>query len=56
MCVVLLSSRSLTDGGLWSLTLEDYIHTNKLGAAHSANLKKLYDNVERLIICFSKQF
>lgn len=34
--------RSLTDGGLWSLTLENFIHAGGLAAAQSGALRKLY--------------
>uniref|UniRef100_A0A672HLM2 E3 ubiquitin-protein ligase listerin n=1 Tax=Salarias fasciatus TaxID=181472 RepID=A0A672HLM2_SALFA len=37
-----LYSRSVTDGGLWSLTLQNYIHTTNLATAQSAALRKLY--------------
>uniref|UniRef100_UPI0037E875A9 E3 ubiquitin-protein ligase listerin n=1 Tax=Semicossyphus pulcher TaxID=241346 RepID=UPI0037E875A9 len=40
--------RSLEEGGLWSLTLENYIHTNNLAAAHSAKLRKLYGSADNL--------
>ncbi|XP_034406207.1 E3 ubiquitin-protein ligase listerin [Cyclopterus lumpus] len=43
-----LYSRSVEDGGLWSLTLENYIHTNNLAATHSATLRKLYGSADSL--------
>ncbi|GAA6232148.1 E3 ubiquitin-protein ligase listerin [Lates japonicus] len=41
-----LYSRSLEDGGLWSLTLENYIHTNNMAATGSATVRKLYSSVD----------
>ncbi|CAJ1063926.1 E3 ubiquitin-protein ligase listerin [Xyrichtys novacula] len=43
-----LYSRSVEDGGLWSLALENYIHTNNLASTHSATIRKLYSHVESL--------
>nr|XP_046266953.1 E3 ubiquitin-protein ligase listerin isoform X2 [Scatophagus argus] len=43
-----LYSRSVEDGGLWSLTLENYIHTNNLATTKSAALRKLYGNADSL--------
>ncbi|XP_054482407.1 E3 ubiquitin-protein ligase listerin [Anoplopoma fimbria] len=43
-----LYSRSLEDGGLWSLTLENYIHTNNLAATHSGTVRKLYGSADSL--------
>lgn len=43
-----LYSRSVEDGGLWSLTLENYIHTNNLAATHSATVRKLYGSADSL--------
>eukprot|EP00064_Thunnus_orientalis_P010735 superscaffoldBa00001484_g10762 len=43
-----LYSRSVELGGLWSLTLEDYIDTNNLEATHSASLRKLYGSADSL--------
>ncbi|PWA23009.1 hypothetical protein CCH79_00001849 [Gambusia affinis] len=43
-----LYSRSVTDGGLWTLTLENYIHTNDLAATCSGALKRLYDSADCL--------
>ncbi|XP_032432483.1 E3 ubiquitin-protein ligase listerin [Xiphophorus hellerii] len=43
-----LYSRSVTDGGLWTLTLENYIHTNDLAATCSGALKRLYDSADSL--------
>lgn len=40
----------MEDGGLWSLTLQNYIHTNDLAATGSASVRKLYGNVERSVI------
>uniref|UniRef100_A0A8C9Z2U3 E3 ubiquitin-protein ligase listerin n=1 Tax=Sander lucioperca TaxID=283035 RepID=A0A8C9Z2U3_SANLU len=48
MCVVLLQCRSVEDGGLWSLTLENYIHTNNLADTHSATLRELYGSSDSL--------
>lgn len=47
MCVVLLHFRSMEDGGLWSLTLENYIHTNKLAVTHNPTVRKLYGSADR---------
>ncbi|TKS82943.1 E3 ubiquitin-protein ligase listerin [Collichthys lucidus] len=44
-----LYSRSVEDGGLWSLTLENYIHSNDLAAAHGAAMRRLYGSADRLI-------
>ncbi|XP_068600675.1 E3 ubiquitin-protein ligase listerin [Brachionichthys hirsutus] len=41
-----LYSRSMTDGGLWSLTLENYIHTDDLAASCSAAVRTLYCSVD----------
>ncbi|XP_053188259.1 E3 ubiquitin-protein ligase listerin [Scomber japonicus] len=43
-----LYSRSVELGGLWSLTLEDYIDTNNLEDTHSASLRKLYGSADSL--------
>ncbi|XP_028277901.1 E3 ubiquitin-protein ligase listerin isoform X2 [Parambassis ranga] len=43
-----LYSRSLADEGLWSLTLENYIHTNNLADTHPAAVTKLYGSAESL--------
>lgn len=43
-----LYSRSVEDGGLWSLSLENYIHTNNLAATHSATVRKLYGSADSL--------
>lgn len=43
-----LYSRSVELGGLWSLTLEEYIDTNNLEATHSASLRKLYGSADSL--------
>ncbi|XP_075958001.1 E3 ubiquitin-protein ligase listerin [Anarhichas minor] len=43
-----LYSRSVEDGGLWSLTLENYIHTNNLAATHSATVRRLYGSADSL--------
>ncbi|XP_008290701.1 E3 ubiquitin-protein ligase listerin [Stegastes partitus] len=43
-----LYSWSVTDGGLWSLTLENYIHTNNLADAHRAAVRKLYGSANSL--------
>ncbi|XP_012710656.2 E3 ubiquitin-protein ligase listerin [Fundulus heteroclitus] len=43
-----LYSRSVTDGGLWSLTLENYIQTNDLAANRSGALRRLYNGAESL--------
>uniref|UniRef100_A0A8C4H2P3 E3 ubiquitin-protein ligase listerin n=1 Tax=Dicentrarchus labrax TaxID=13489 RepID=A0A8C4H2P3_DICLA len=51
-----LYSRSVEDGGLWSLTLENYIHTNNLAATRSATVRKLYGSADRLIICLLNAF
>ncbi|XP_051902759.1 E3 ubiquitin-protein ligase listerin isoform X2 [Hippocampus zosterae] len=44
----MLYSRSVELGGLWSLTLENYIRTHNLAATHSASLRKLYGSVDSL--------
>ncbi|KAF3840790.1 hypothetical protein F7725_006652 [Dissostichus mawsoni] len=50
-----LYSRSLEDGGLWSLTLENYIHTNNLAATGNASVRKLYGTADSLFpVCQSK--
>ncbi|XP_060942216.1 E3 ubiquitin-protein ligase listerin [Limanda limanda] len=41
-------SRSVEDGGLWSLTLENYIHTNNLATTCSPTIRDLYKSVESL--------
>ncbi|XP_008425391.1 E3 ubiquitin-protein ligase listerin [Poecilia reticulata] len=43
-----LYSRSVTDGGLWSLTLENYIRTNDLAATCRGALKRLYGSADSL--------
>lgn len=43
-----LYSRSMEYGGLWSLTLENYIHTNNLAATHSSTVRKLYNSADSL--------
>lgn len=43
-----LYSRSVEYGGLWCLTLENYICTNNLAATHSKPLRKLYGNIDSL--------
>lgn len=43
-----LYSRSVGEGGLWSLALENYIQTQDLTANRSAVLKKLYNTAECL--------
>ncbi|KAK5612984.1 hypothetical protein CRENBAI_003373 [Crenichthys baileyi] len=43
-----LYSRSVTDGGLWSLTLENYIQTNNLSATCSGAIRRLYDSADSL--------
>ncbi|XP_042355123.1 E3 ubiquitin-protein ligase listerin [Plectropomus leopardus] len=43
-----LYSRSVEDGGLWSLTLENYIHTNNLPSTHSTTLRKLHGSADSL--------
>lgn len=50
---MLLPCRSVEDGGLWSLTLENYIHSNNSAANHSATVRKLYGTADRLIIRLS---
>uniref|UniRef100_A0A3P8VKB1 E3 ubiquitin-protein ligase listerin n=1 Tax=Cynoglossus semilaevis TaxID=244447 RepID=A0A3P8VKB1_CYNSE len=42
----ILYSRSIEEGGLWSLTLENYIHTNNLANTNSAALRQLYNTEE----------
>ncbi|XP_029304637.1 E3 ubiquitin-protein ligase listerin [Cottoperca gobio] len=49
-----LYSRSVEDGGLWSLTLENYIHTNNLETTHTI-VRKLYGTAESFFpVCQSK--
>ncbi|XP_073335390.1 E3 ubiquitin-protein ligase listerin [Pagrus major] len=43
-----LYSRSVEDGGLWSLTLENYIFTNNLAATHNATVRRLYGSADSL--------
>lgn len=43
-----LYTRSVTDGGLWSLALENYICTNNLADAHRAAVRKLYGSATSL--------
>lgn len=45
--IVLSHRRSIEEGGLWSLTLENYIHTNNLANTNSAALRQLYNTEER---------
>uniref|UniRef100_A0A8D3BUT7 E3 ubiquitin-protein ligase listerin n=1 Tax=Scophthalmus maximus TaxID=52904 RepID=A0A8D3BUT7_SCOMX len=47
-CIVSLPCRSVEDGGLWSLTLENYISTNNFATTRSATVRKLYGSVESL--------
>lgn len=44
LCIILLTCRSVEDGGLWSLTLDNYIHTSNYT---NKNVRKLYDSVDR---------
>ncbi|XP_061607193.1 E3 ubiquitin-protein ligase listerin [Phyllopteryx taeniolatus] len=44
-----LYSRSFELGGLWSLTLENYIQTHNLPATHGMSIKKLYGTVDSLL-------
>ncbi|KAE8287484.1 E3 ubiquitin-protein ligase listerin [Larimichthys crocea] len=44
----MLYSRSVEDGGLWSLTLENYIHSNDLAVAHGAAMRRLYGSADSL--------
>ncbi|KAM9846961.1 E3 ubiquitin-protein ligase listerin [Aulostomus maculatus] len=44
----LLYTRSVELGGLWSLTLDNYIHANNLAASHSVSLRKLYSTADSL--------
>lgn len=48
--LLLLRRRSLEDGGLWSLTLGNYISTNKLVATHSSTIRGLYGRADRLVV------
>lgn len=56
MCILFLPCRSVEDGDLWSLTLENYVHSKKLKANHSATVRNLYGSADRLIILLSVQF
>lgn len=47
MCVVSFPCRSVAEGDLWSLTLEDYIHINKLAETRGGKLRKLYSSADR---------
>ncbi|XP_020495512.2 E3 ubiquitin-protein ligase listerin [Labrus bergylta] len=40
--------RSVECGGLWSLTLENYIQTNNLAATHTSTVRKLYGSADSL--------
>ncbi|KAM6985180.1 LOW QUALITY PROTEIN: E3 ubiquitin-protein ligase listerin [Aplochiton taeniatus] len=40
-----LYCRSVEEGGLWSLTLEDYIHANNMAATNASALRKLYGSL-----------
>lgn len=53
MCILFLPCRSVEDGDLWSLTLENYVHSEKLKANHSATVRNLYGSADRLIIFLS---
>ncbi|XP_061904673.1 E3 ubiquitin-protein ligase listerin [Entelurus aequoreus] len=44
-----LYSRCVEEGGLWSLTLKNYIHANNLASTHSVSLRKLYSTVDSLL-------
>lgn len=44
-----LYTRSLEDGGLWSLTLGNYISTNKLAATHPSTIRGLYGRADSLL-------
>lgn len=44
---VLLQFRSVTEGGLWSLALENYIRSNSL---EGAAVRKLYSTVNRSVM------
>ncbi|XP_029704196.1 E3 ubiquitin-protein ligase listerin isoform X2 [Takifugu rubripes] len=41
--------RSVAEGDLWSLTLEDYIHVNKLAETRGGKLRKLYSSTDSLL-------
>ncbi|KAM6907339.1 E3 ubiquitin-protein ligase listerin [Xenentodon cancila] len=43
-----LYSKSVMDGGLWSLTLENYIQANNLAATHGTAVRRLYGSAESL--------
>ncbi|KAM4544479.1 E3 ubiquitin-protein ligase listerin [Odontesthes bonariensis] len=43
-----LYSRSVLDGGLWSLTLEHYVQSNDLAATHGAALRTLCGSADSL--------
>lgn len=47
MCVVLFPCRSVAEGDLWSLTLEEYIHVNKVAETQAGRLRKLYSSTDR---------
>ncbi|XP_071378047.1 E3 ubiquitin-protein ligase listerin [Centroberyx affinis] len=43
-----LYTRSMEEGGLWSLTVENYIQTNNLAATGNATIRKLYRSADSL--------
>ncbi|XP_056140651.1 E3 ubiquitin-protein ligase listerin isoform X2 [Lampris incognitus] len=43
-----LYTRSMEDGGLWSLTLDNFIRTNNLAVTDKATIRKLYKSSESL--------
>ncbi|XP_030009978.1 E3 ubiquitin-protein ligase listerin isoform X2 [Sphaeramia orbicularis] len=43
-----LYTRSMENGGLWSVTLENYIQNNNLAATQSGTLRKLYNTADSL--------
>nr|XP_061801771.1 E3 ubiquitin-protein ligase listerin-like [Nerophis lumbriciformis] len=44
-----LYSRSVEHGGLWALTLENYIQSHNLADTHSSSLRKLYESMDNLL-------
>ncbi|XP_029924781.1 E3 ubiquitin-protein ligase listerin [Myripristis murdjan] len=50
-----LYTRSVEEGGLWSLTLENYIQTNNLAATDSTTITNLYRSADSLFpVCQSR--
>uniref|UniRef100_A0A667XXH2 E3 ubiquitin-protein ligase listerin n=1 Tax=Myripristis murdjan TaxID=586833 RepID=A0A667XXH2_9TELE len=52
LCIISLLYRSVEEGGLWSLTLENYIQTNNLAATDSTTITNLYRSADRSVFDF----